>query len=60
MAKRKDPAVDARMFDNVYVCMRCNATLRSLKPVEKSGAKCRKCGSKGLRLKRKHIKTTTS
>lgn len=58
MAKRKDPAVDARMFDNVYVCMRCNATLRSQKPVEKSGAKCRKCGSKGLRLKRKHVKTT--
>lgn len=44
------PEAEARLFRNVWVCMRCNAKLRSGigKP-----SKCRKCGSKKLRLKRK-------
>lgn len=56
MAMKRDPVVDTRIFNNVYVCMRCNAKLRTSKPVERTGAKCRKCGYKGMRLKRKHIK----
>ncbi len=41
---------DARLFKNQWVCMRCNAKNRSGtgKP-----RKCRKCGSKALRLKHK-------
>ncbi len=43
----------ARRFNNVFVCQRCNATIRS-----NSGkpAKCRKCGSQRLRLKKKKRK----
>jgi len=43
----------ARRFNNVFVCQTCNATNRSSsgKP-----AKCRKCGSHRLRLKKKKRK----
>ncbi len=46
---------DARLFKNIWVCMRCNAKNRS-----GSGTKprlCRKCGSKRLRLKHKTKKS---
>ncbi len=41
---------DARLFKNIWICMRCNAKNRtgSSKP-----RKCRKCGSQRLRLKHK-------
>lgn len=43
-----------RHFENVFVCQRCNATNRvgTGKPI-----KCRKCGSKRLRLKKKKRKS---
>lgn len=42
-----------RNFENVFVCQKCNATNRcgAGKP-----SKCRKCGSKRLRLKKKKKK----
>lgn len=53
MVRAKDPAVESRLFTNVYVCMKCNAKIRTGK-LEKT--KCRKCGSRALRLKNKEIK----
>ncbi len=50
MAKGKNPIMEKRMFENMYICMKCNAR-NKLKSLKK--AKCRKCGSKALRLKRK-------
>jgi len=54
MARFKE--ADNRLFANVWICMRCNAKMRSSpgnKPV-----KCRKCNSKSLRLKKKVLKKT--
>lgn len=45
---------DARLFKNVWICMRCNAKNRS--PSGKP-RKCRKCGSVRLRLKHKAKKS---
>ncbi len=35
-----------RMYKNVYICMRCNARIRTTKPHK---TRCRKCGYKKLR-----------
>ena len=43
-----------RMYKNVYVCMKCNAKIRTNKPGK---VKCRRCGSKQLRPKKKAAKT---
>lgn len=51
----RSEAADERIFENVYICMRCNARNRVDKPDE---SKCRKCGYDGLRPKHKDIKTT--
>ncbi len=40
-----------RLFANVWVCMKCNAKMRVGEG--KKPSKCRKCGSRRLRLKRK-------
>jgi len=40
-----------RLFANVWVCMKCNAKMRAGEG--KKPSKCRKCGSRRLRLKRK-------
>ena len=45
---------DARMFVNMFVCMRCNAKNRGSQG--KKPSKCRKCGSRRLRLKHKQKK----
>ncbi|MFA4819631.1 MAG: 50S ribosomal protein L40e [Candidatus Aenigmatarchaeota archaeon] len=43
-----------RMFKNMFVCMKCNAKIRAAQDkVKKHKIKCRKCGSKQLRLKAK-------
>lgn len=47
MAQRFEEAKD-RIFKDVYVCRRCNATNRTKNP-EKTV--CRKCGYKHLRAK---------
>ena len=43
-----------RIFKNVWVCMKCNATMRS-SPGQKPD-KCRKCNAKSFRAKRKSKK----
>ncbi|MDD4251460.1 MAG: 50S ribosomal protein L40e [Candidatus ainarchaeum sp.] len=41
-------------FENVYICQKCNASNRSGSGIP---SKCRKCGSKRLRLKKKRKKS---
>ncbi len=53
MSKKKDDAMIERIFQNVYVCMKCNAKIRCKDPAK---SKCRKCGSKALRQKKKEAK----
>ncbi len=44
------PEAEKRLFENVYICMKCNARNRGSggKPPER----CRRCKSKRLRKKR--------
>lgn len=51
----KSEAAAKRMFDNVYICMKCNARNRFRKP---EGKNCRKCGYSGLRPKHREIQTS--
>jgi len=54
MPKAKIEAVSKRMFDRVFICMKCNAKMRAdLGKVKLRKIKCRKCGYKGLRPKSK-------
>ncbi|HLE07472.1 MAG TPA: 50S ribosomal protein L40e [archaeon] len=57
MPKVKIPAAMNRIYERVWVCMRCNAKIRADagKVIEKK-VKCRKCGYKGLRQKSKERK----
>lgn len=57
MVKIKTPAVFNRIYERVWICMRCNAKIRadSGKVIERK-VKCRKCGYKGLRQKSKERK----
>ena len=51
------PEADARIFKNVFVCRRCKSKLKANPHKVKQGkVKCRKCGSKALRPKRKEHK----
>ena len=57
MPKTKIEAVTKRLYNRVYVCMRCNAKIRTdSKKVKFHKVKCRKCFSKDLRLKSKERK----
>ena len=54
MAKKLPEAMANRMFKNMFICMKCNAKIRAIPDSVKGGdIKCRKCGSKQLRLKAK-------
>ena len=54
MAKKLPEAMANRMFKNMFVCMKCNAKIRAIPDkVKAKKIKCRKCGSKQLRLKAK-------
>jgi len=54
MAKKIPELVARRLYTNVFVCMKCNAKLRTtMDKVKRGKSKCRKCGSKALRLKAK-------
>lgn len=55
MAGKKLPdEIVKRLYANMYVCRRCNAKLKAQPlAVSEKTAKCRKCGSKQLRLKAK-------
>lgn len=47
-----------RVFNRQYICMRCNARMKANdQSVKAKKVKCRKCGSKQLRPKRKLAKT---
>ncbi len=59
MPRKLQEAVLKRMFQNVYICIKCNAKLRSTyAKVKECKVKCRKCGSKDLRLKAKEPRGT--
>ncbi|MFO7872412.1 MAG: hypothetical protein R6U26_02075 [Candidatus Undinarchaeales archaeon] len=48
------PEADARLFKNVYICMKCNARNRvDPKRIRQGKAKCRECGYTRLRAKRR-------
>ncbi len=54
MAKKLVDVAAKRLFINVFICMKCNAKIRAQPDkVKKGKIKCRKCGSKQLRLKAK-------
>jgi len=54
MTKKIVEAAANRLFLNMFVCMHCNAKMRTQPDRVKKGLiKCRKCGSKNLRLKAK-------
>lgn len=49
-----EEAVRKRLYDNVFICMDCKAKRRAKSRKVRDGkVKCRKCGSKDLRLKSK-------
>ncbi|MEK6957497.1 MAG: 50S ribosomal protein L40e [archaeon] len=52
------PVAAKRLFENIWICMRCNAKIRGQKG--KKPLKCRKCNSKRLRLKKKAKKKTAA
>ncbi len=45
------PEAEKRLFENVWICMKCKAKMRSSE--NKKPEKCRKCKSKQLRPKKK-------
>lgn len=48
------PEADARLFTNMYICMKCNARNRvDQRRIRLGKAKCRECGASSLRPKRK-------
>lgn len=54
MPKAKVPAAMNRTYRRVFICMKCNAKLRTdMLRVKAKKVKCRKCGYKGLRPKSK-------
>jgi ribosomal protein L40E len=57
MPKTKIDAVMKRVYERVFVCMKCNAKIRAdPKKVKERKVKCRKCFSKDLRPKSKERK----
>ena len=51
-----DP-VSERLFNRVFICMKCNARNRLSPDRVRSGkARCRKCGYAGLRAKKRSRK----
>lgn len=54
MPKKLPELVAKRLYQNMYICMRCNAKIRANPTkVAKRLIMCRKCQSKNLRLKAK-------
>ncbi len=52
MAERKITEAYSRIFNRVFVCMKCNSKIRAdLQKVFAGKVKCRKCKSKALRPK---------
>tara|TARA_Y100000310_G_scaffold338521_1_gene428363 strand:- start:22 stop:183 length:162 start_codon:yes stop_codon:yes gene_type:complete len=50
----KVPAAQARLFKNVFICKHCKAKIKAeSKKITTGKIRCRKCGSKDFRPKRK-------
>jgi len=57
MGKLRAPATVKRVYERVFICMKCNAKIRSdVLRVKAGKVKCRKCNSKQLRVKKKDRK----
>jgi len=57
MPKAKVEAVMKRIYERVFICMKCNAKIRAdPRKVALGKIKCRKCYSKDLRPKSKERK----
>lgn len=58
MGKLRAPATVKRVYERVFICMKCNANIRSdVLRVKAGKVKCRKCNSKQLRVKKKDRKS---
>lgn len=56
MVKKTFPEAAQRIFHRVFVCKRCKRKIRAdLRKVREGKVKCRKCGSKALRPKKKPV-----
>jgi len=56
MAKKLFPEATARLYYRVFVCRVCKSKVRADPAKVKAGkVKCRKCGSRALRPKRKPV-----
>ncbi len=54
MVKKKFKEMENRLFNRVFICMKCNSKIKADEKKIKIGKiKCRKCGSKRLRKKHK-------
>ena len=50
----KIPAAQSRLFKNIFICKRCSAKIRAdARKIIEGQIKCRGCGSKAFRQKRK-------
>jgi ribosomal protein L40E len=57
MAKKSFPEAVNRIFNRVFVCKKCKSKIKTdYAKVRDKKVKCRKCGSKDLRPKRKERK----
>ncbi len=57
MVKKLAPEAAKRLFERVFVCKKCKSKIRTdYTKVRERKVKCRKCGSKDLRPKKKEKK----
>ncbi len=50
MAKQRIPEAEARLFNRVFICMRCGSRMKAdLMKVKAGKVKCRRCRHKALR-----------
>jgi len=57
MVKKTYPEAMKRIFDRVFVCKVCKSKIRAdPRKVREGKVKCRKCGSKALRSKKRPVK----
>ena len=57
MPKHKFPEAEKRVFQRVFICMKCYSKMRSdLSKIRSGKVKCRVCKSKSFRAVRKESK----
>ncbi|MCX6821504.1 MAG: 50S ribosomal protein L40e [Candidatus Aenigmarchaeota archaeon] len=58
MVKKTFPEAMNRLYNRVFVCRKCKSKIRTdYSKIREGKAKCRKCGSRILRPKRKEKRT---